>query len=131
MSENGFIAYDLEPPGEPWPRPRIIWTPMGDFRKRPPQPRYVPPPLPEGHARVALDDDYYAGPQWADWAGEDEAYPARVFDIPAEQRARWAAAIAAYAAMQDEISELRTTRLATPAWAPDGWVRKPPYQVQP
>lgn len=131
MSDSGFIAYDLQPP-DPARMPRTpAYSPLQDFRNRSPQSRYVPPPLPEGYARVALDDDYYAGPVWADWAGSDEAYPARVFDIPAEQRARWAAATAAYASMQEEIGELRSARLATPGWVPDGWVRKPPYQVQP
>jgi hypothetical protein len=126
--ENGFIAYDLAPPTELPPMP--VWTPF-----RPPLPRYTPPPVPEGCARVELDDDYYLGPGWNDWYGGDSkgstAYPARVFDIPAEQRERWAKAQADYAAMQEEISALRDARLAKPGWAPDGWVRTAPHQAQP
>jgi hypothetical protein len=125
----GVMLYDLAPAYSPmWHRnaPTPLRNPPP---RRPPQPRYIPPPLPEGHVRVALDDDDYAGPQWADWAGEDDAYPARVFDVPAEQRERWAAANAAYFAMQEEISEMRSARMGR---VPPGWVRKgKPYQVQP
>jgi hypothetical protein len=130
--ELGIIAYDLQPP-DPADLPRTpAYSPFRRHMERQPQSRYTPPPLPEGYARVALDDDYYAGPQWADWAGEDEAYPARVFDIPAGQRERWAKAQADYAAMQEEIGALRDARLAKPGWVPEGWVRKgDPYQVQP
>lgn len=128
--ETGIIAYDLEPPERL--RGLGVWAPLRNIGERqPPRPRYVPPPLPDGCARVELDDDYYTGPFWSDWAGEDADYPARVFDIPAEQRDRWQKAMEDYAAMQEEIEALRSARLATPGFAPEGWTQKPSYQVQP
>lgn len=132
LSETGIIAYDLAPSSALPPAP--IWAPLRNFltQPRPPHPRYTPPPLANGYARVKLDCDYDTGPWWNDWAGEDMAYPATVFDIPAEQRDRWQQARDAYAAMQEEISELRAARLATSGFAPPGWVRKDaPYQAQP
>jgi hypothetical protein len=131
MSETGIFAYDLEPPTPP--PPSAEYSPLRDFIRKPqPRPRWAPPPLPDGFARVELEDDYYTGPDFTDWSGEEHAYPARVFEIPAEQYARWKAARDAYDAMQEEISGLREERLRTPGWAPSGWVRKDkPYQVQP
>jgi hypothetical protein len=127
---EGINLFDLTPPadGPLYPATDQLRHP----ERIPPQPRYVPPPLPDGYARVELDDDYDVGPVWNDWAGQDAGYPARVFDIPAEQRDRWDAARAAYAAMQEEISALREDRLAVPGFAPPGWERKgSSYQVQP
>jgi len=125
----GIRLYDLEPPSDPPPVPS--WSPLRHPGQAAPAPRYLPPPVPEGFARVELDDDYYAGPVWSDWAGGDHQYPARVFDVPVQQHERWQRARDAYAAMQEEISTLRDARLRTPGWVPGGWVRKPPYQAQP
>jgi hypothetical protein len=134
VSEDGIRAcgleiYDLEPPGDLPPIP--VCTPLRDFPRIPRRARWVPPPLPEGHARVELDEDYYAGPGWSDWDGQDAGYPARVFDIPAAQRERWRKAMEDYAAMQEEIAALRSARLSAPGFAPEGWTRKAGYQAQP
>lgn len=99
------------------------YSPMRSYPPQP-RPRYTPPPLPEGFARVELDVDYDTGERFTDWAAEDAAFPARVFDVPREQYDRWVTARDAYAAMQEEIAELRAERLRTPGFAPDGWVRE-------
>ena len=75
--------------------------------------RYTPQPLPEGMARVILDDDYYLGPGWSDYTDRSVAWPEGVFDIPAEQRERWQKAQEAYAAMQEEIGALAEERRRT------------------
>ena len=125
MTEHGIFAYDLE-------RPAVLLPPSEPLRNpgtRRPRSRWAPPPLPEGFARVELDDDYYAGPGFSEWTGAEAEYPARIFDVPREQYERWVSARDAYAAMQEEVGALYDGRLnATQA----GWVRKDkPYQVQP
>ena len=67
-------------------------------------------PQPEGTARVTLSDDYYLGPVWGEYRPQSLAGPEDVFDIPAEQRDRWQAAMAAYDAMQAEIEVLMQER---------------------
>ena len=108
MSEYGIIAYDLEPPSPLPPLP--AYSPLRHPGQPSPRPRYAPPPLPDGFARVELDEDYYAGPGWSDWTADTAERPSDIFDIPAEQRDRWAKAMADYQAMQDEISALRDER---------------------
>ena len=136
MSENGIFAYDLEPPtpllSTPLP-PLPEYSPLRHPGTPSPRPRYAPPPLPEGFARVELDDDYYTGPEFSDWVGDEAGNPVRVFDIPREQRERWVAARDAYCAMQEEIDALRHERSQTFGWVrASGWVRKDkPYQAQP
>jgi hypothetical protein len=130
--EVGIIAYDLEPPSQP--PPPAEFTPLRHPARISPRPRYDPPPLAAGYARVKLDDDFYSGHGWSDWTGRDTDHPAEVFDIPAEQRERWMAAQAAYSAMQEEISALMDARAREPGYpkVPLGWKRKgAPYQVQP
>ena len=79
-----------------------------------------------------MEDDYYTGPEFSDWAGEETEHPGRIFDIPREQYERWMAARDAYAAMQEEITALREEWLHGAGCALPGWVRKDkPYQVQP
>lgn len=119
------IPYDLEPPTERIGE-EVRFTPLRNLADGP-RPRYVPPPLPDGHVRVQLGDDYERGPEWEYWKGADTADPAEIFDVPVEQCKRWAAAEAAYEAMQEEIAALRRTRTETPP----GWQPKAPYQVQP
>ena len=131
--EYGIVAYDLEPPAAGSPHP----APMRDQIRNPQaRPRWEPPPLPGGHVRVELEDDYYAGAYFSDWTGPEAEYPTRVFDVPREQYDRWTAARDAYCAMQEEIEAVREERnrsLGMPGWPQRaGWVRKDkPYQVQP
>ena len=128
MSEHGIFAYDLEPPAARLPHVE----PMRHPGQPSTRPRWVPPPLPDGFARVEVEDDYYTGPEFSDWTGEETEHPGRVFDIPREQYERWKAAREQYAAMQEEITALREKWLHGPGCALAGWVRKDkPYQVQP
>lgn len=131
---TGILAYDLEPPSRP--PPAAEFSPLRDALRnpRPPRPVYLPPPLPDGLARVKLDDDYDYGASWSDWKDGDTDHPADVWDIPAEQRDRWVKAEADYHAMQSEIEALREVRMREPGYpnVPPGWKRKgAPYQVQP
>jgi hypothetical protein len=105
------------------------FAPMRNPPRAVPLPRYLPPPLAEGLARVRLGDDYYAGAVWSDWTGDRSDSPAEVYDIPAGQHERWQAAIDAYSAMQDEIENLMEQRREAAQGVPPGW--RPAYQVQP
>ena len=97
---------DLVPPGRALiPRPTNLL-----FSRPAARPRYVPGPLAEGAARVVLSDDYYLGPQFSTYDDRSPREPYEVFDIPAEQLARWEAAEAAYSLMQQEIGTLRSER---------------------
>jgi hypothetical protein len=112
MSENGIIAYDLEPPlmprgtGHPI-TPRHV--PFRDRGERSPMPRYVPLPQPEGTVRVVLES---SGPDGepADFQMYDDyptlVEPYRVFDVPAGQYERWREAKEAFGAMEEEIEAL-------------------------
>ncbi len=123
--ETGIFACDLTPPVPLLPH----LEPLRHPGQPSPRPRWAPPPLPDGFARVELDDDYYAGPGFSEWTGSETGYPTRIFDVPREQYERWMSARDAYAAMQEEVSALYDSRLNAP---PPGWVRKDkPYQVQP
>ena len=124
----GIVGYDLQPPAPLYPTLSVLAGVGGRVQSRP---HWTAPPVPDGHARVELDDDYYAGAIWNHWKGTSAEYPARVFDLPAEQVARWEKALEDYAAMQEEIEVLRRDRLAKPGWAPEGWKRGEGYQVQP
>ncbi len=125
----GVVAYDLVPPAV---SPMVTVRPFRDLMAaQVPAPRFLAPPVPCDRARVRLGDDYYTGPEWADWSGDETRYPAEIFDVPREQYDRWEAASAAYRQMQEEIGELRSARLAEPGWVPEGWVKKPGYQPQP
>lgn len=77
-----------------------------------PPPRYVPGPVADGHARVVLwagDPETPAG--FGDYGDGHESYLVPdVFDVPADQRDRWAAAQEAFDVMQDEISALVEAR---------------------
>ncbi len=109
LTQTSIKPYDLSPPG-----PEVLipaYSPMRNWKDRPPSPpRYVPGPQPEGIARVALSDDYYLGAMWEEYRPQSLAGPEDVFDIPAEQRDRWQAAIDAYGAMQEEIRVLMEAR---------------------
>lgn len=107
--EKWVSGYDLVPSVQLIPRVE----PMRHPGTAPAVPRYVPGPLAEGMARVILDDDYYAGTGWRDYA-ITRASPREVFDIPLEQRDRWCAAIDAYQAMQEEIGALIDERGRNP-----------------
>lgn len=126
VAATGIVAYDLVPPSSLPPVP--VFSPFRHPAERQRRPRWTPPPLTDGHVRVELDEDYYAGPGWTDWNGSDADYPSRIFDIPAEIRERWLKAMDAYAAMQDEIEALLSARRAQ---VPPGWTQKPPYQARP
>ena len=137
-AQAGIELYDLAPPTALMPHFTELRLPP----ERQPRPRYLVPPVPDGHVRVELGDDYYAGAVWARWhciTGDTADSPMAIFDVPAEQVARWEEAQAAYQAMQDEIEALQETRrqMQREAWQagapalPPGWVRKEPYQVQP
>jgi hypothetical protein len=118
-----ILTYDMVLPLLPAP------LAAGLFRDRianpQPQPRYVPPPLADGHVRVEIDRDYYTGEEFSEWTDADARYPARVFEVRREQYDRWVAVRAAYYAMQEEIETMREERSRTPGFAPEGWVRKP------
>jgi hypothetical protein len=116
VSENGIVAYDLEPPGPPGDIARF--TPPSKPGTVSPQPRYVPGPLADGMARVVLDDDYYLGPGFSGYRAGSSESPRRVFDIPREQYDRWQAAIDAYQAMQEEIEALVSDRARNPLPVP-------------
>jgi hypothetical protein len=123
MNETGVTAYDLEPARNLMPHVEPLRHPGQPS----PRPRWAPPSLPDGHVRVELEDDYYAGAYFSDWAATETDRPGEVFDIPREQYDRWVAARDAYTAMQDEIEavreEHRTRR--SPGWPQrEGWVRK-------
>jgi hypothetical protein len=124
----GIELYDLKPCRDDRLIPVV--SPLRHPGRPAPRPRYAAPPVPDGHVRVKLGDDYYAGAVWRDWAAETAERPADIFDIPAGQRDRWAKALADYAAMQEEIGALRETRWRPGDQVPPGWVAKQPYQVQ-
>lgn len=119
QGETGIIAYDLEPPGEPPPLARF--SPLRERAERGIRPRYVPGPQPQGTVRVVLDS---AGPN-GEPAGfrTYEEYPTlvepyRVFDVPSGQYERWAAAKAAFGAMEEEIEALVSGRARDPLLRP-------------
>ena len=102
------------------------YTPLRGTLHCAPFPRYVPGPLADGMARVHLSDDYYLGPVWGDYHPPTSYRPEDVFDIPAEQRERWVAALYAYRAMQEEIEGLMEARRRKPEP-----VKRGPYIPQP
>lgn len=134
LPQTGIIGYDLGPPS-PSP-PSFAYSSFRDRIGNPqPRPRWGPPQLPEGHVRVELDDDYYAGAYFRDWNRSETGSPGHVFDLPQEQYDRWVAARDAYYAMQEEIEAVQEEhRVRRDSGWPEreGWVRKDrPYQVQP
>ena len=119
---TGLKPYDLPPPSKSL-FPRYAPLRIGHYT---PPPRYSPGPLADGMARVHLSDDYYLGPVWGDYGSQDFCSPDAVFDIPAEQRDRWEAAMDAYRAMQEEIEGLIEARGRKPEP-----VKRGPYIPQP
>lgn len=117
LSETGIVAYDLHIP------PPVLgqaWAPLRDVLRdgpRPERPVYVPGPLADDMARVVLSGgEPYDGPTMTSFT-EYGTYPVRpaphdVFDVPAEQLARWRAATEAYEAAVDEMDALIEARRA-------------------
>lgn len=120
--QAGLAPYDLTPTYPLVPGYALL----RDLGRRLPPPRYVPGPLADGAARVHLSDDYYLGPVWGDYHPQNTYSPDSVFDIPAEQRNRWQAAMDAYADMQAEIEMLMDARRRNPEP-----IKRGPYIPQP
>ena len=73
---------------------------------------YKPGPLAEGMARVILEGESYGEPATFQAYDTFPVIPQAhtVFDVPAEQVARWEAARTAFSAMQEEIEALIEAR---------------------
>jgi hypothetical protein len=93
-----MMPYGLQPPA------KLLIPDYRPFRtlSSAPRRRQLADPVPAGHVRVVLCDDYYLGMTWRRTADGERVAAGDACDVPAGQFARWEAAEAAYHAVQDE-----------------------------